>query len=65
MRWKFARLESFAKAAGIVSIIVAIFEVVMVVFYAGWAILAKLSAILTPWPLHSPLRTSGLRWGFS
>ena len=53
VRRKFARLESFAKAARIVSISVAVFEVHMVVYWAGWAVLAKLSAIVPPYPLHT------------
>ena len=49
---KLSPFESFAKAVGIVCIILAVFQVLMVLCYAGWVILAKFGAILTPWPGH-------------
>ncbi len=52
LRRKLAHLESFAKAVGIVCIVFAIYDVVMVVYWAGWAMLAKLVLISTSYPLH-------------
>ena len=60
LRRKLAPLESFAKAVGIVCIIFASYDVVTVVYYAGWAILAKSGAIATTWPFHRPAANIGI-----
>jgi hypothetical protein len=52
LRRTLAHLESFAKAVGILCIFVAIYVIVLVLYYSGWALLAKLRAIPTPWPFH-------------
>jgi hypothetical protein len=63
LRLKLAHLESFAKAVGVVCIIVAIYDVVVVVYYAVWAILAELDAISTRWPFHRSAANIGIALG--
>jgi hypothetical protein len=63
LRRKLAHLESFAKAVGIVCIIFAIYDVFVVVYYTGWAILAKLGAISIPWPFHRPAANIAIALG--
>ncbi len=52
LRRTLAPVEAFAKAVCIVCTIFAILDVYVVMGHAGWAIVAKLGVISTPWPFH-------------
>ena len=54
LRRTLAPLESFAKAVGIVCIIFAILDIFVVIYHAGWAIVAKLRVISTVLALRYP-----------
>jgi len=53
LRWRLAPLESFARAVGNLCFVYAFFYGLFLVWHAGWAILAKLGPISTPWPFNN------------
>jgi hypothetical protein len=64
LRWKLAPLESFAKAVGNLCISYAIlFGPLLVLYHAAWVILAKLSAISTPWPYNDTVSIIAIALG--